>query len=1137
MVNVSRDYKFLFITTAIVSFLPIVNINANPHNLGTSCEETESSYTCNDGKKHTIKDKTYHLKNSQDSSPNTMPRAAIFIEKAGTVVDASQITVYGDNSNKISAYGAVVQDGGALVLTDSNFKGVAGFSVQSAVVSMTDGVIEGIAHAIYASGKKTDVALVRVNIETKLNGLGDIGLISSFGAKIRMSGSSVTFNGSGAFSSQYGGQYTFDNTVIKGIGKQEAVIVDEGSINKLPEAFDVFQGGDIQLRNSSLQLSDMHGFWIKNSSGDVDDQGKLLWRGFDGSGTFKKTNIKIEESDISVQGERAHGLYFDGLHPDEWFDQFWIFTSDAENRLQERRVIRGKAFVQLSQTALKVPDGITIYSTGTDGYGAEAIVKLKEETNVSGDLLLKAENDSSLLVQAYHSTLTGGTRIKDTSRIDLHLMQSSKWYLTKSKKGLQESDFANSSLSTISLRDSTIVFDHYLSKGYQTLHIGRRSNTDKITLDEDEFVYSAEGNVQIKMSASPNDDGLFDPQKTDRILIYGNVFGSTLLKIEGFSKISEKEVGSKGNESISLVQVFGTAEEDSFKLSGNYVAIDGLPYQYHLRAYGPNSSRGVVQFENSLVEASGDFWDFRLEGVYISSPPNSSETLPVTPSSSEPSVPVKPILPDPEPTSPIPVPPSPSEPLEPVDTTSLDPELISPIPVPPSPSEPLEPVDTTSLDPELISPIPVPPSPSKPLEPVDPSSSDPEPTSPIPVPPSPSKPLEPVDPSSSDPEPASPIPVPPSPSKPLEPVDPSSSDPEPASPIPVPPSPSEPLEPVDPSFSDSVPVQSDIQQEFRIRAVVPQLPTYLLLPNALFQVGLMDLTVQNKKLENIRSAAGGLLKSDEISAFFVRGYGGSHHYTSNLSAFEYGYGAELDYTALEAGVLLKEIESLCSRTLLGVMGTYGSLSLFPQDVEYSKKSAFDKWSVAAYGNMQHNTGLYINGVFSYSLFRGDVFTLVRDKTATLKGKQFNTSLTGGTMLTLRHKSVVFDPQIQLLYQHLQFDHVHDVDNIDVDLGKFDQWIARFGGRLSKYLSSSEEGRVISFYSKLYLSYNFRERQFVSFKKDFQLGAFGSPLEVGLGFHARLSPKFALHGDITYQHRLTKAGFSGASFSAGLRHLF
>ncbi|EJF92848.1 hypothetical protein MEE_01573, partial [Bartonella elizabethae F9251 = ATCC 49927] len=34
-----------------------------------------------------------------------------------------------------------------------------------------------------------------------------------------------------------------------------------------------------------------------------------------------------------------------------------------------------------------------------------------------------------------------------------------------------------------------------------------------------------------------------------------------------------------------------------------------------------------------------------------------------------------------------------------------------------------------------------------------------------------------------------------------------------------------------------------------------------------------------------------------------------------------------------------------------------------------------------------------------------------------------------------------------------------------------------------------------------------------------------------------SSKLSLHGDVSYQHGLKKVGFSGASFSAGLRHRF
>ncbi|WP_208436341.1 autotransporter domain-containing protein, partial [Bartonella phoceensis] len=83
----------------------------------------------------------------------------------------------------------------------------------------------------------------------------------------------------------------------------------------------------------------------------------------------------------------------------------------------------------------------------------------------------------------------------------------------------------------------------------------------------------------------------------------------------------------------------------------------------------------------------------------------------------------------------------------------------------------------------------------------------------------------------------------------------------------------------------------------------------------------------------------------------------------------------------------------------------------------------------------------------------------RGKTATLKGKQLSVSLTGGKTFAMKHKGIFFDPQVQLVYQNLQFDRVRDVDNIDVDLGNADQWTARFGGRFTKVLSNPEENHV------------------------------------------------------------------------------
>ncbi|WP_375666424.1 autotransporter outer membrane beta-barrel domain-containing protein [Bartonella sp. TT121SHDZB] len=322
-----------------------------------------------------------------------------------------------------------------------------------------------------------------------------------------------------------------------------------------------------------------------------------------------------------------------------------------------------------------------------------------------------------------------------------------------------------------------------------------------------------------------------------------------------------------------------------------------------------------------------------------------------------------------------------------------------------------------------------------------------------------------------------------------------------------------------------------------VRSVVPQVPTYLILPNSVFHTGLMDISNQNKQLETLRTTSNGIVDVRENPALYLRGYGGSYRYTSDLSALEYGYGGDFSYNGVEAGVLLQTIENADSTISFGVMGTYGKLSLQPLNVEQSQKSAFDKWTATVYGSMQHNVGFYVDGLLSYGLFKGDVLTLARGKTATLKGDPLSVSLSGGQTIATGYKGFVFDPQVQVVYQHLQFNKARDIDNFDIEMGKLDQWVARVGGRLTKTPTGSEEVNTVAFYGKLYLAHGFGGKQSMHFNDAFKLGAFGSSLEAGLGVNAKLFPQFSLHADILYQHKLNKAGFSGTSFSGGVRYQF
>ncbi|MET3560525.1 hypothetical protein ABID39_001226, partial [Bartonella japonica] len=936
MINIAKNYRFLFnFTTITFSFLSTVSVNANSDNRRASCDVTGSSYImCNDGKTHTIKNKTYNLTDSQKDSSGSVPVAVIHVEKKGTIIDASKIEISGGDSNTISIYGGYVKDNGKFILKESNFKGVLGLRAEKGTISMTDGAIKGSPQAIYASGKETDVALVRIGIEIDPSGLNtqtsglktqnnlnvNAGIVSESGAMVRMSGGSVTFNEKGSFLSRLGGKYLLSNLTIEGTGKKENATVNDTNTSTLSEAFEVLQGGNVHLKASSLQLTDMNGFLVENFSVFLNSKGQFI-QDYITSDTLKKTNIKIENSTISVKGKGEYGLYFNLLDS----NKVAKFYGKEETVSKTPHITMGEAFVHLSNTTLAVPDGTAIYATGADGYGVEASIELSENTKVSGGLLLKAENNSVVSIKAQDSSLRGGIHVGKAASVVLQLNHGSTWFIEKRRqKDLQESNSVDFSVSRLQLSDSSLVFSQNGSSGYQTLCIESERYQE---------VYIAKGNVQITLGAFLNENGLFEPNKNDRILINGDVSGTTLVNMNDFFRNSEKKVSSGkvsngSTESISLIQVSGKANEDSFKLISNYTTVSGFPYQYHLRGYGQNSSFGKADSKNRLVKGRRDFWDFRLEAVYIQPPSNPSENvsvLPASPSSDKsppvvsPSTDSTPALPiDSSSVPSIPVAPptpdfsasdgAPTEDHSPSVSSDLAESLpagstpVLPIPLMP-PSLPSDETSDQSSDetsdqsssvrPAPIDSMSVPPTdspselsvPSIPVTPPTPDSSASDgastkdhspsvssdlaeslpagstPVLPIPLMP-PSLPSDETSDQSSDetsdqsssvrPAPIDSMSVPPTdspselsvPSIPVTPPTPDSSASDGASTTDFPSASSDPIEVSStdistPSLStDSIlaPVsaKSDIRTKQGIRAVVPQLPTYMLLPNALF---------------------------------------------------------------------------------------------------------------------------------------------------------------------------------------------------------------------------------------------------------------------------------------------------------------
>jgi len=123
----------------------------------------------------------------------------------------------------------------------------------------------------------------------------------------------------------------------------------------------------------------------------------------------------------------------------------------------------------------------------------------------------------------------------------------------------------------------------------------------------------------IRLQTLLNEGGALTNQYTDRVAITGNAnSGQTLLDVRinelSTGQLTDLNYNSRmdANEGISLVQVAGEANADSFALSRGYLT-DGA-WRYDLHSFKPGDSDASQR----LVEGSGNnYWDYRLGNSYV----------------------------------------------------------------------------------------------------------------------------------------------------------------------------------------------------------------------------------------------------------------------------------------------------------------------------------------------------------------------------------------------------------------------------------------------------------------------------------------------------------------------------------------
>ncbi|WP_017195921.1 autotransporter outer membrane beta-barrel domain-containing protein [Bartonella birtlesii] len=259
---------------------------------------------------------------------------------------------------------------------------------------------------------------------------------------------------------------------------------------------------------------------------------------------------------------------------------------------------------------------------------------LGNNENSWNDKTMKKISSGTFTLNANHSILEGKANIVNDRTVRFDLTNQAQWIL---KTSTQEKDAAGnlldiaqrsrSDISVLNLNDSSIVFKEPTEGHYHTLHIGSGNPNTKA-------VYNARGDAKIYFNTKWTNGKPIAEQETDHLLIHGDVSGSTTVYIASDLGDKESAINASNPSNISglsLIQVSGKADENSFKLAHGYTTRGGSPYKYTLTGYGLESSHGKANIEQNLFdEKNENFWDFRLHKNFLGPDPIVEQLVPQT---------------------------------------------------------------------------------------------------------------------------------------------------------------------------------------------------------------------------------------------------------------------------------------------------------------------------------------------------------------------------------------------------------------------------------------------------------------------------------------------------------------------------
>ena len=366
----------------------------------------------------------------------------------------------------------------------------------------------------------------------------------------------------------------------------------------------------------------------------------------------------------------------------------------------------------------------------------------------------------------------------------------------------------------------------------------------------------------------------------------------------------------------------------------------------------------------------------------------------------------------------------------------------------------------------------------------------------------------------------------------VSPIGPEPPQPEPPTPTPPTSAPSPPPpDPLPEPGPPAPPLPPDVRPE-----VAPQVPAYLTAPTALFNAGFQDLDSLHRRLGEIHDDQ--ILGLNPQGEVFLRGFGTTFNYTSDRSFTAFGFNSSGDYAGTQLGGNWIAANNTAGTLRLGLDGTLGRLWYQPSAVDGQSKGLFNTDTLAGTITWQSRQGWYVDAIVMGGMFDGTVSTPNRGQTVGFNGTSIAASLEAGYPIPLGWQRLSLEPEVQLVYQHLNFPQRTDVDGINVDLGSPDQGVFRGGARLIRSFTGPD-GRLLTPYLEANVLRGIGGGNTVQLSNvGFGTGRFGTALQVGGGITGTLTRNLSVYGDVAWQQNVgNDGGFRGWSFNGGLRFTF